>query len=143
WSDSSTEPQLIVDESGTYQVEVFTNCGSGSASVIVDVENCDDPIPTPSNQQKIIVPTAFSPNDDGINDQISILLNQGVELVNFVIYNRSGQPVFSTSDPSISWDGFFKNDKQNIGVYPYYLQAIDRDDRDKPLLVRGNITLIR
>ncbi|MFK7905053.1 MAG: gliding motility-associated C-terminal domain-containing protein [Chitinophagales bacterium] len=143
WSDSSTEPQLTVDESGTYQVEVFTNCGSGSASVIVAVENCDEPTPTPTNQQRVIVPTAFSPNDDGINDQINVFLNQGVELVNFVIYNRSGEPVFSTSNPLEAWDGFFKNDKQNIGIYPYYLQAVDRDDRDKPLLVRGNITLIR
>lgn len=143
WSDGSEESRLEVSEAGVYEVAVTTNCGNGAGSIVVALEDCEEPEPTPSNQQRVIVPTAFSPNDDGFNDRVSLFLNQGVELVEFAIYNRSGEPVFQTSDPTASWDGRFKNDEQNIGVYPYYLRAIDRDNRDKQLLVRGNITLIR
>ncbi len=143
WSDGSEESRLEVNEAGTYEVAVTTNCGSGTGSIVVTLEDCEEPEPIPSNQQRVIVPTAFSPNNDGFNDRIILFLNQGVELIEFAIYNRSGEPVFQTSDPTASWDGTFKNDQQNIGVYSYYLRAIDRDNRDKQLLVRGNITLIR
>ncbi|MEZ4885710.1 MAG: gliding motility-associated C-terminal domain-containing protein [Chitinophagales bacterium] len=140
WSDASTVSQLTVNQAGTYSVTVFTDCGSGSDSIVIELETCENP--EPNNPQRVIVPTAFSPNGDGVNDQILPVLNQGVELIKFAIYNRSGEPVFETSNPLEGWDGIFKNDKQNVGVYPYYLEAVDRNDQDKPLLVRGNITLI-
>ncbi|MGB0929976.1 MAG: gliding motility-associated C-terminal domain-containing protein [Chitinophagales bacterium] len=140
WSDASTSSQLTVDEAGTYEVTVFSFCGSGSDSVVVEVESCDEP---DSNQQRIIVPTAFSPNGDGVNDKVQVLYNQGVELVKFAIYNRSGEPVFETANPFEGWDGIFKNDEQNVGIYVYYLEAVDTENRNKPILLRGNITLIR
>ncbi len=141
WSDDSTVSQLTVGEAGTYEVTVFTACGSGNDSVVVEVEACENP--QPDNPQRIIVPTAFSPNGDGVNDKVQVLYNEGVELVRFAIYNRSGEPVFETADRFEGWDGVFKNDEQNVGIYVYYLEAVDTDDRDKPLLLKGNITLIR
>lgn len=141
WSDGSTVSQLTIDEAGTYEVTVSAVCGDGSGSVVVEIDDCEEP--QPSNQQRIIVPTAFSPNGDGVNDKVQVLYNQGVELVKFAIYNRSGEPVFETSDRFEGWDGVFKNDEQNIGIYAYYLEAIDTENRNKPMLLRGNITLIR
>lgn len=71
----------------------------------------------------VTVPNAFSPNGDGENDTI-FLLHLGIQdLEVFKIFNRWGQVVFETSDLKEGWDGFFKNEPQEIGNYAYYFKA--------------------
>jgi len=91
----------------------------------------------------IIFPTAFSPNNDGQNDIFIPSYSLIESLIEFSVFNRWGQQIYTTSgDFSNGWDGTQNGKKQPVGVYSYYLIAKEFDS-DKEILKRGNVTLIR
>jgi gliding motility-associated-like protein len=68
------------------------------------------------------LPSAFSPNGDGKNDILRILRpNDLSKLREFRIYDRWGNQVFYTQDPSEGWDGKYKGEPVDMGVYYYSL----------------------
>jgi gliding motility-associated-like protein len=82
----------------------------------------------------IVVPNAFSPNDDGINDVFFI---QGLPLeFHLIIYNRWGYPVFETQNPNELWNGKINNTGENAipGVYFYVLKRFDTGEVQKGFL---------
>lgn len=89
----------------------------------------------------LLVPSAFTPNADGVNDQFFIgqtLLRS----VDFVVFNRWGRPVFESNQLDLRWDGRdLKGQPVPEGVYAYRLIARDLDGR----IIRkvGSITLLR
>ena len=68
-----------------------------------------------------IVPNAFSPNGDGLNDVLRIL-SSGYTLRQFKIYNRRGQEVFSSRDIRLEWDGRFKGSPLGMDTYFWYAE---------------------
>lgn len=71
---------------------------------------------------KLLIPNAFTPNGDGVNDifKISNFTNQ--KLVEFKVFNRWGTILFSTKDPTIGWNGAFKGKDEPLGVYGYVIR---------------------
>ncbi len=69
------------------------------------------------------VANAFTPNNDGLNDCFGIRKWGKVSLSDFSIYNRWGQKVFETKDPSDCWDGNFQGEKQDAGAFVYIIKA--------------------
>ena len=57
-------------------------------------------------------PNAFTPDNNGRNDTYKPAINGQLVLYEFIIYNRYGQAVFKTSNPTQGWDGRFKNSPQ-------------------------------
>ncbi len=90
----------------------------------------------------IYMPTAFSPNSDGQNDEIRPSYFEVEELITYRIYNRWGVLVFETSDMDEAWDGTYKGTPQEIGAFAYYIEA-KGIGLDVPIVKKGNITLIR
>jgi len=89
----------------------------------------------------LFVPTAFSPNGDGINDEVKIM-GKGIKSVVFDIYERWGQKVFGTTDKEVGWDGSFKGGQKCApGVYAYRVYVEFADGTNKTQT--GNITLVR
>ncbi|MCB0776788.1 MAG: gliding motility-associated C-terminal domain-containing protein [Chitinophagaceae bacterium] len=89
----------------------------------------------------VFVPTAFTPNNDGLND-ILRPIPVGVEKINyFNIYNRWGQLVYSTSVHGTGWDGRISGRDQNSGVFVWMVSAVDYTGRT--LFFKGTVTLIR
>ncbi|HNE51303.1 MAG TPA: gliding motility-associated C-terminal domain-containing protein, partial [Chitinophagales bacterium] len=90
----------------------------------------------------VYVPNTFTPNGDGQNDVLKVF-GPGVASVKEVrIFNRWGQLVFETNDPSnIGWDGTFKGQELNPGVFVYYMdvECINGERTIK----KGDITLLR
>jgi gliding motility-associated-like protein len=73
----------------------------------------------------IYVPTAFTPNSDGLND-VLIPVPVGIkELKHFRIFNRWGQIVFATNVPSQGWDGKIKGQEQPSGTFIWTAEAVD------------------
>jgi gliding motility-associated-like protein len=70
----------------------------------------------------IFVPSAFSPNGDGENDVLRVYGNCINELY-FVIYDRWGEKVFETTNPSLTWDGTLREKAMNGAVFFYYISA--------------------
>ncbi len=90
----------------------------------------------------IAIPTAFSPNYDGVNDVYRILKVLNVErLYFFKIFNRWGQVVFETNDIRQGWDGTVYGEPQDIGVYAFIVKALNRDG--EIIVKSGNVTLVR
>jgi gliding motility-associated-like protein len=93
------------------------------------------------SERDFSVPNAFTPNGDKNNDEFCL---QGWDycVSNFkvIIYNRWGEKVFESTNPSFCWDGMYKDGLLNSGVYIYAITAsVNRENITK----KGNITLIR
>ena len=88
------------------------------------------------------LPTAFSPNNDGVNDVFRIARWLNVERIDeFAVYNRWGQKVFSTNNIEDGWNGTVKNEKADMGVYMWMVTGLTKDGKD--ILEKGNVTLLR
>jgi len=87
----------------------------------------------------VYLPTAFSPNNDGINDQLFVR-GKEIDALELNIYNRFGELVFMTNDQNIGWDGYYEGEKLNSEVYIANLNVTFIDGEEKQLF--GNITLV-
>ncbi len=100
-----------------------------TVTVVVDV-NCGD----------FFIPNVFSPNDDGLNDVINVH-GRCISTFNLQIFDRWGEKVFETSSLTDSWDGTYRGQKMNTGVFVYKADGVSIDGQSFSL--KGNITLIR
>ena len=105
---------------GRYFLEITSEDGcTGSDSVFITVNKF----------RKIFAPNVFSPNADGINDFFTLFAGREVETINRMqIFNRWGAVVFdknnfSASEPNVGWDGFFKNEKMQAGVFTWVAEV--------------------
>ncbi len=73
------------------------------------------------NSCYIAVPNAFTPNNDGLNDQLYPLNAYKATNLLFRVYNRVGQLVFETRDWTKRWDGRFKGQPADLGTYVWIL----------------------
>jgi len=105
-----------------YLFEVFDELEcKDSTSVVININN-----PT-----GLIFPNIFSPNGDNDNDifKYTIASNAVEEVLSFRIFNRWGEEVFAQfniakSDENFGWNGFYKNQSAEIGVYIYFVEVL-------------------
>ncbi len=121
-----------------YNVNVVTDEGcSASASVTIFVDKT----------QPVFIPNAFSPNNDGVNDFFVIHGDNAVTNVKMLrIYDRWGEAVFESKNTTPNstentWDGKFRGNNMQSGVYIYYAEIEFIDGSTIPY--SGEITLIR
>jgi gliding motility-associated-like protein len=69
----------------------------------------------------IKVPNAFTPNRDGLNDELKAENADLARNFSFKIFNRIGQLCFSTNSPLEGWDGRLKGNPQEMGTYVWML----------------------
>lgn len=86
------------------------------------------------------MPTIFSPNGDALNDKLC-LMGSCVQTMNYSIYNRWGELVFTSKSQTECWDGTFRGKPAPVGVYAYKLQVTLTDGTIQE--ESGNITLTR
>ena len=89
---------------------------------------------------KVHTPTAFTPNGDGLNETFEPIINC-YKSFEMIIYDRWGELVFSSKDPSIQWDGVHEGKKAEQGVYFYSLKVMDANNKLSDH--NGHISLIR
>ena len=90
---------------------------------------------------EVVIPTAFTPNGDGLNDEFRILNLQFRKLVEFSVYNRWGQLIYQDNNPEKGWDGTFNGVLQDMDVYKYYVIISNPDGVNK--VYKGDVTLIK
>ncbi|HET9825981.1 MAG TPA: gliding motility-associated C-terminal domain-containing protein [Chitinophagaceae bacterium] len=78
---------------------------------------------TALNKSGYDMPSAFTPNNDGRNDCYRIRYWGVIDELDFGIYNRWGERIFHTLNPTDCWDGTYKGVMQNPGVYVYIITA--------------------
>lgn len=146
WSPSSglntTSGNAVIaspSSTTTYCVIITDNNGCTSSTCITIVVE-EDPCLTIGT---LAVPNAFSPNNDGVNDEFCL---QGWkpcnELFSIEIYNRWGNLVFKSTDPDFCWEGKQNGQLAEAAVFTYVIRAKFKNV-DKPVIKNGNISLIR
>lgn len=90
----------------------------------------------------IDVPTAFTPNNDGLNDTFWPHNALKADNLIFKVFNRWGQLLFQSRTWRDKWDGKVNGILQTTGVYVWMLSYTHRDTK-KQVFQKGTITLIR
>ncbi|GAA0559775.1 T9SS type B sorting domain-containing protein [Chitinophaga japonensis] len=102
---------------------------SGTADVATQWPNC-----------LVMMPSAFSPNGDGINDVFRPKVYDEVLNYELAIYNRWGGLVFRSNDPYRGWDGIYKGLLQEVQGFTYICTFLDRNNMRQEL--RGVVMLV-
>ena len=108
WSTGSRETEILVTTEGTYWVRLRNECGVERDTIVVTYETCDC---------HLFFPSAFTPNGDGLNDDFKPTYDCELADYSLVIYNRWGTVIWETNNASEGWDGFFKSQRVQEGVY--------------------------
>ena len=130
WSDGFTDLNRTISESGFYTLTTSQDGCSISSSIQVLAEDCST---------QLYLPSAFSPNLDGVNDDFFPLGNY-FEVASFRVYDRWGTLVHD--NPLDPWNGKFREKESPTGVYTYTLQ-IKNILLDEVELLKGDVALIR
>ena len=140
WNDflNSNSTQIIFpNQTKCFQYQVNNTFGCNikdSLCVVVKDVFCDT--------KNIKIPTAFSPNQDNINDTYIIEDRDGIVTdFKLEIFNRLGQKVFFSRNIFTHWDGTFRGNMLSPQVFDFYLEL--ECVGEKELFHKGNITLIR
>ena len=75
------------------------------------------------------------------NDVYQIIVGKNIELIDFKIFDRWGNLIFSSDKKDFKWDGSYKSKPCNSGVYAYIVEVTYSDGLSETL--SGNITLLR
>lgn len=136
WSTGKTGNPLVVSQAGTYKVYLLTKEGCElEATARISTKFCGPVCPD------LHMPNAFSPNEDGLNDHFQPMNNADITGMEMSIYNRWGERVFYGGNISSKWDGRYKDQFCDQGIYYYYIRYKDCYGAEKER--KGEINLIR
>jgi hypothetical protein len=148
WTPSALllHPELEQPTTNTYETTTYTITGydanlcSATASILVTI----DP------KRDVYLPNIFHANNPrGLDDHFAPQIGPSVDVVNFMqVYDRWGELLYELNNfkppyyqPSFGWDGKYKGDWVQPGVYIYQVEVKFLDGR--VLLYRGDVTVIR
>lgn len=86
----------------------------------------------------VFVPTAFSPNGDGVNDHWKIPYLDPFRNASVSVFDRWGNVVYKIKGAVVDWDGTMKGSPQPVGTYVYLIQFPDKTPE-----MKGTFQLIR
>nr|WP_241749009.1 gliding motility-associated C-terminal domain-containing protein [Rufibacter sediminis] len=86
-------------------------------------------------------PTAFTPNNDGLNDVFRPVGAPFASSFILQVLNRWGQIIFESKDPKAGWDGTHRGKPAPPETYIYRMEAVDVNG--KKITQKGTVTLIR
>jgi gliding motility-associated-like protein len=124
----------LVTTEGDYPVKIKT------------LNNCDSTIITKLKISNgsfagVQIASAFTPNNDGINDVFKVSIGSAAQFEFLKIYNRWGQLIFFSTNYLKFWDGTYKNTLQQSGSYVYFLRA--KDCEGKWQNYKGTVTMLQ
>jgi gliding motility-associated-like protein len=107
------------------------------------LDPCDPDYSSIDCVKGVQVPTGFSPNGSGntANEYLTIIVGNNVKSFTFQLFDRWGNLLVNSSDKNLKWDGTYKGEACNMGVYAYVLEVQMKDGTSE--ILSGNITLIR
>jgi gliding motility-associated-like protein len=122
------------EQVGTYAISQYVKNDFGcidSMRLVVEIQD----------EFTLFVPNTFTPGDGmGINDQF-IWSVSGYQTFEIRIFNRWGQLIYTTTDPYAYWDGKYKGELSQDGVYVWQVIALDL--RGEKRVVNGHVALLK
>lgn len=136
----SSETDLILEEfalPGTYQLclEAFNDLGCND-EICTEITVLDRP--------SVFIPSAFTPDQDGINEVFQPVLAFETEFYECLIFDRWGTEVFRSNDPDAWWDGDFQGGNYYVRSEVYLYQVtVEMPDTGKKEVFSGHVTVMR
>lgn len=130
WNTGETTPTIFVNQTGTYAVKVTQKSCEASDTIKVLPGDCD-----------IYIPTAFTPNNDALNETFGVVDYTSVQYFSLQIYSKWGQLIFSTNDVNQKWNGTYKGKNMPNGSYLWMLNYTN--NRGRKYYEQGTVMLIR
>ncbi|MEO7119744.1 MAG: PKD domain-containing protein [Ginsengibacter sp.] len=132
------DPSGVATSSNTFVIKATSDSGCVAEDSIKIFVECKDAY--------LLMPSAFSPNNDNLNDYFYPLTRGIKSIVRFSIYDRMGNLVyeaknFPPNDKTYGWDGRIKGADQTTAVFVYYLEALC--DSGEKLYKKGSVVLVR
>ncbi|MEL6986432.1 MAG: FG-GAP-like repeat-containing protein [Bacteroidota bacterium] len=132
------EPEISPNQNQLYQLVVSANGNCADTAFLFINLNSD---------RNVFFPNVFSPNGDNINDQFFPTADDSVgSIITFMVFDRWGNQIFQRdnfdpNDPILGWDGKFRDQHMNPGVFVYYaiVEFVDGLTSE----YKGSVTLIR
>ncbi|MBK9720610.1 MAG: gliding motility-associated C-terminal domain-containing protein [Saprospiraceae bacterium] len=131
------------------QINFIANQNMWVYTQVIDERNCnqtDSIFIRVKKSNKVFAPNSFSPNGDNINDYFYLQGDDHLIVETLSIFNRWGVKVFDAQNIPMNvqtsgWNGTFKTQKMNPGVFVYYAKI--RSNDSEIIELKGNLTLIR
>ncbi|MCG8327167.1 MAG: PKD domain-containing protein [Chitinophagales bacterium] len=139
WTDGIEELYREINIPGVYTLEVSNECETISESIQVLP-------PHSGNAQPIYIPSAFSPNGDGVNDLFETYTGIDIEILEYdlMVFDRWGGMLFRSDTMDEGWDGHCKGQLLNTGVYVWVLKAkVIACGREILIEDAGDVALVR
>lgn len=125
-----TIPQVAANTTVYFRVVAG---GCYSAITMAQIKVVDETI--------IVIPNAFSPNGDGVNDAWRIEITGLLYVNSLKVFNRWGQEVLNTKQITTGWDGKINGKPLPVGTYYYILDGIGAFN--KRVFQKGAVTILR
>ncbi len=144
WNTSSLDTASFIEQrrKGSYSVTVtdVNGCVANAQSTLSDPSV--DPTSCAPDKFVVLVPTAFSPNGDNVNDRL-VAITRNVQKLEFRVFNRWGEMVYENLNMQTGdgWDGTIRGKEQPIGTYIFlyhvvYINGIVADEKGAATLIR-------
>jgi gliding motility-associated-like protein len=130
WSTGETTPSILVNKTGTYYLTVTKFSCEASDTIQVLPGDCE-----------INIPSAFTPNNDNLNDLFGVIDNAALKYFSMQVYNKWGELVFSSNDITNKWDGKFRGKDQPVGAYIWMLNYVNSKGYKR--YEQGTVMLVR
>lgn len=145
WIDFGDGSDVMSFLPGEPVMHAYLDTGSYSITLVVTNDlGCLDTLVKSicvDNKVLVYVPNVFSPNGDGTNDGLRIT-SFGTGDVTWTIFSRWGEKLFETTDPDAEWDGRFRGQAMDPGVYVVQVRYTDRATGESFERI-GTVTLLR
>jgi gliding motility-associated-like protein len=116
-TNSEVNPIITLEEKGNYYIKLIINPQSNCSDTIEKTINYSNV----NSQFGLLIPNAFSPNNDGINDVYEVIGNVNCAVKRMIIFNRWGVKIYE-SDSIFKWNGKNNGNESPQGTYIIYLE---------------------
>ncbi|MBP9882658.1 MAG: gliding motility-associated C-terminal domain-containing protein, partial [Chitinophagales bacterium] len=132
WSHGFTGETAEISAPGSYTLEVKDANGCTGSDLIIVEADCE---------QAVLMPNAFTPNGDGLNDVLKPVLLDDISDYELTIFNRWGELIFRSADPDEGWDGREGKIASVIEQYVWTVRYKNGNGVDQ--FEKGSVALLR
>lgn len=132
WSNGYTAETSIITEAGTYTLTVTDTNGCHGDDAITFESVC---------RKAVIMPNAFTPNGDGLNDFLKPVLLDEISGFELRIFNRWGKMIYYSKDPGAGWDGRENSVLLPVEEYIWTIQYTNSNGDEQ--FEKGNVALLK
>jgi|GEM_PF-4425143 len=140
WENGSISTSRVVTRPGEYIAELLIDCEEENIDFVFEVVEVNCGI-------EAFVPDIFSPNSDGLNDELKFYFNSLFDFSGeLLVFDRWGNHLFQKEHNSAStvpsWDGRSKGAELNPGVYIWIFRYQTNGD-SKTRILSGDVTIVK